>query len=125
MLKSECNILDRQNHSAEALWRALAIDAVIAWRIMLLALFGREVPELPSDAVFDRHECRVWKLLSKKTEPTLSLGEAITIIAQLGGYLSRKCDGWAGCETLSKGYDRFSDMAEIIRLQAAANSKNR
>lgn len=66
VLKSGCNILDHQNHSAEALLRAIAIDAVIAWRIMLLALLGREVPELPCELVFGRYECRVLELLSKK-----------------------------------------------------------
>ena len=66
VLKSGCNILDHQNHSADALLRAIAIDAVIAWRIMLLALLGREVPELPCELVFGRHECRVLELLSKK-----------------------------------------------------------
>jgi len=66
VLKSGCNILDHQNHSAEALLRAIFLDAVIAWRIMLLALLGREVPELPCDAVFDRCECRVLELLAKK-----------------------------------------------------------
>ncbi len=67
VLKSGCNILDHQNHTAEALLRAIAIDAVIAWRIMLLALLGREVPELPCDVVFDRYECEVLDLLKKKT----------------------------------------------------------
>jgi len=66
VLKSGCNILDHQNHSAEALLRAIAIDAVIAWRIMLLALLGREVPELPAELVFDRCECTVLELLAKK-----------------------------------------------------------
>jgi hypothetical protein len=66
VLKSGGNILDHQNHSAEALLRAIAIDAVIAWRIMLLALLGREVPELPCELVFGRYECRVLELLSKK-----------------------------------------------------------
>ena len=66
VLKSGCNILDHQNHSAEALLRAIAIDAVIAWRIMLLALLGREVPELPAEVVFDRCECMVLELLAKK-----------------------------------------------------------
>jgi hypothetical protein len=66
VLKSGCNILDHQNHSAQALLRAITIDAVIAWRIMLLALLGREVPELPCDVVFDRCECRVLELLAKK-----------------------------------------------------------
>jgi hypothetical protein len=70
VLKSGCKILEHQNHSAEALLRAIALDAVIAWRIMLLALLGREVPELPCDVVFDPIECEVLELLSKKkTKP--------------------------------------------------------
>jgi hypothetical protein len=66
VLKSGCKILEHQNHSAEVLLRAIAIDAVIAWRIMLLALLGREVPELPCQALFDPCECEVLQLLSKK-----------------------------------------------------------
>ena len=73
VLKSGCNILDHQNHNAQALLRAIAIDAVIAWRIMLLALLGREVPELPCDVVFDRCECRVLELLAKKRRPNQAL----------------------------------------------------
>jgi hypothetical protein len=44
VIKSGCNILGHQKHSPEALLRAIALDAVIAWRIMLLALLGREFP---------------------------------------------------------------------------------
>jgi len=69
ILKSGCNVLDHQNHSAEALLRAIALDAVIAWRIMLLALLGREVPELPCEVVFDPCECQVLELLVKKKKP--------------------------------------------------------
>ena len=61
----------------------------------------------------------------KRDIAKLSLGEAIVLIAQLGGYLKRKCDGPPGFETLWKGYARFSDMVEIIRLERAANSKKR
>ncbi len=66
VMKSGCKILDHQNHSAQVLLRAIALDAVIAWRIMLLALLGREVPELPSDILFDRCECEVLGLLAQK-----------------------------------------------------------
>ena len=66
VLKSGCKVLEHQNHSAEVLLRAIAIDAVIAWRIMLLALLGREVPELPCDALFNPMECEVLGLLAKK-----------------------------------------------------------
>jgi len=62
VMKSGCKILEHQNHSAQVLLRAIAIDAVIAWRIMLLALLGREMPELPGDVLFDQREGEVLKM---------------------------------------------------------------
>lgn len=66
VMKSGCKILDHQNRQAHVLLRAIALDAVIAWRIMLLALLGREVPELPADTLFDPVECEVLGLLARK-----------------------------------------------------------
>jgi IS4 transposase len=68
VLKSGCKILEHQNHSAEALLRAIAMDAVIAWRIMLLTLLGREHPELPCELLFNSVECAVLQLLAKKKQ---------------------------------------------------------
>jgi hypothetical protein len=47
------------------------------------------------------------------------------VIAQLGGYLNRKCDGHPGFESLWKGYARFHDMVDIIKLRNAANAQRR
>ena len=66
VMKSGCKILEHQNHDAGVLLRAIALDAVIAWRIMLLALLGRTVPGLPADLLFDPCECEVLALLSSK-----------------------------------------------------------
>jgi hypothetical protein len=66
VMKSGCKILEHQNHRAEVLLRAISIDAVIAWRIMLLSLLGREVPELPCEIIFPPEECEVLELLAKK-----------------------------------------------------------
>jgi len=66
VMKSGCKILEHQNHDAEVLLRAIALDAVIAWRIMLLTLLGRTVPGLPADLLFDPCECEVLALLSSK-----------------------------------------------------------
>jgi hypothetical protein len=66
VMKSGCKILEHQNHDAGVLLRAIALDAVIAWRIMLLALLGRTVPGLPADLLFDACECEVLALLSSK-----------------------------------------------------------
>ena len=70
VMKSGCKILEHQNHDATVLLRAIALDAVIAWRIMLLALLGRAVPGLPCALLFNPCECEVLELLaSKKTLP--------------------------------------------------------
>lgn len=72
VMKSGCKILEHQNHDAEVLLRAIALDAVIAWRIMLLALLGREVPGLPCEVLFNPCECEVLQLLaSKKNSPCM------------------------------------------------------
>ena len=67
-MKSGCQILGHQNHRAHVLLRAIALDAIIAWRIMLLALLGREVPELPADTLFDPREREVLGLLTQKKD---------------------------------------------------------
>ena len=46
----------------------------------------------------------------------------MTSIAQLGGYLKRKCDGPPGFECLWLGYIKFEAMVYTIRLQRAAAS---
>lgn len=70
VMKSGCKILEHQNHDAATLLRAITLDAVIAWRIMLLGLLGREAPGLPAELVFDACECEVLQDLgSKKNSP--------------------------------------------------------
>jgi hypothetical protein len=69
VMKSGGKILEHQNHRAEVLLRAIAMDAVIAWRIMLLTLLGRELPQLPCEVVFAPGECEVLELLAKKNSP--------------------------------------------------------
>ena len=66
VMKSGCKILEHQNRDARSLLRAIALDAVIAWRIMLLALLGRTVPGLPCEVLFNPCECEVLEILASK-----------------------------------------------------------
>lgn len=66
VLKSGCRVLEHQHQSDESMARAITIDAVVAWRIMLLALLGRELPELPCELLFNPWECEVLALLAQK-----------------------------------------------------------
>ena len=75
VLKSGCRIEEIAHRSAERLSRAIAINLVIAWRIMLMTLLGRETPELPAEVLFSDLEIHVLGAYAKKTlEPALAAG---------------------------------------------------
>ena len=66
VLKSGCRIEKIAHDSAERLRRAIAINLVIAWRIMLMTLLGRETPELPAEVLFSNIELRSLAAYAKK-----------------------------------------------------------
>ena len=66
VLKSGCRIEDIAHETVERLQRAIAINLVIAWRIMLMTLLGRETPELPAEVLFSDIELRVLCAYAKK-----------------------------------------------------------
>ena len=67
VIKTGCGAERHKHKTAERLKRAIAIDLVIAWRAMLLTLFGRQDPKAPADIFFDISECNVLCALEKKT----------------------------------------------------------
>lgn len=66
VLKSGCRIEDAAHKTAERLKRSIAINLVIAWRIMLMTLLGREAPELPAAVLFSDIEIEVLRAFAKK-----------------------------------------------------------
>jgi hypothetical protein len=65
VLKSGCKIEELRYETAERLKRGIAINAVIAWRIMLMTLLGRETPELPAEVFFSDLELEVLDAYAK------------------------------------------------------------
>jgi hypothetical protein len=108
VLKSGCKVQEHQNETAERLKRVIAIDAVLAWRIQLMTLLGREVPELPCTVFFDDWEIKVLEAQERAKgkrgmKPPFSLGQAITLVAKQGGYLARRSDPPPGSQVIWKG----------------------
>lgn len=66
VLKSGCRIGDLAHESAERMRRAIAINMVIAWRLMLMTLMGRETPGLPIEVLFSDIEIRTMHAYAKK-----------------------------------------------------------
>lgn len=67
VLKSGCRVEALQHKTATRLKRAIALNLVIAWRIMVLTLLGRQAPELPADVLFSDLEIEVLQAYAKKT----------------------------------------------------------
>jgi len=111
-LKTCCGAEEPANRTAERLKRLLAINMVLAWRVMLLMLLGREMPELPAGVLFADDQIKVLKLLAKKwrsPKPT-NLQHYVILMARLGGYLNRKSDGPPGAEILWRSLIRLTNM---------------
>ena len=119
-LKSGCLIEERQFGEVTGLTNCLAIDMIVAWRILYMTRLGREVPALPCTAVFTEDE---WQSLYKVTHPQKplpveppSLADCIRMLAKLGGHIARKSDGPPGVESLWVGLMRLTDISMCWRL---------
>jgi hypothetical protein len=118
-LKSGCLIEDRQFGSAVGITNCLAVDMIVAWRILYMTRLGRAVPDLPCTAVFTDDE---WQSLYTVAHPNRSLpeqppslNEVIRLIAKLGGHIGRKSDGPPGVESLWVGLGRLYDISMCWR----------
>jgi hypothetical protein len=119
-LKSGCRIEDRQLAHATRLEACLALDLVVAWRVLALTEQARAHPDAPCSHYFSAEQ---WKALLVRTgfprmpqdndEPTLR--EAIRRVATLGGFLGRKGDGEPGTQTLWRGLQRLDDITVMYR----------
>ena len=115
ILKSGCKAEERQLERRERLERCLALDSIVAWRVLYLTTIGRELPDLPCSVVFEEHEWKgVWAFLERKASvpdepPTLQ--EVVRMIGRLGGHLGRKQDKQPGPMTIWRGLQRLPDIA--------------
>lgn len=119
VLKSGCKVEDLRNESAERIKRALAIYLVIAWRILLMTLLGREGPELPADVLFSDLELEVLHAYAKTRrdlKPPTNLMQAVHIVGTLGGFVRSKSNPHPGAQTLWLGYSqlRFMSMGYLL-----------
>ena len=112
-LKSGCHVEDRQMDRVGRLRNCIALDMVVAWRIYMLTMLGRERPDLPCDMVLSYDE---WQALMAfhtnkpppKEPPTIR--EAMFLIAKMGGFPGRKADGNPGTTTLWRGLKHLVDL---------------
>jgi hypothetical protein len=120
VLKSGCQIEQKQLGTAYRLKACLTLYSVIAWRILYATMLARAVPEAPCTVLLDDDEwqglyCRIHKVAVAPAKPP-SLRQAVRWIGQLGGFQGRKSDGEPGIKAMWNGFQRLVDIAEMYRI---------
>ena len=113
VLKSGCRTEFLLFRTAERLQRAIAINAVIAWRIMVMTLMGRQVPDCEPQLMFTDGEIGFLADYATRFDlaPPGRLGDAVRLVAHLGGYRDRKHDPEPGHQIMWHGQTRLSSAA--------------
>jgi hypothetical protein len=66
VLKVVCKVESRQMKSAQALERALALDMIVASRVLLLSRMGKEHPDLPAELFYSADELEILEVKKKR-----------------------------------------------------------
>jgi hypothetical protein len=129
VLKVVCRVETRQMKSAQALERALALDMIIASRVLLLTRLGKEHPNLPAELFYSAEELEV--LAAKKAETgrypertKLTLLQANILVAMLAGFWGRAGDGHPGAKILAEGL-RLLDAMVWYKRRCATPARSR
>jgi len=126
VLKSGCQMKDLQLETLDRKLACLALYMIITWRTMFTTMLGRMCPDVNCEVLFEPME---WKaayiVLYKKSPPSTppSLGEMITVVACLGGYMNRKHDDPPGPKVIWRGLQLIKDYA--VALEALESLKRR
>ena len=99
----KCEVEETGHHTAARLERV--INAVIAWRIMLMALLARKTPDDPAEILFSDLELLVvYATKLPRTPKPGTLKGAVLIVAIMAGYRNRKHDPPPGHQKIWQGY---------------------
>ena len=117
VLKSGCKIEECRLETYERLKKYARLKSIIAFRLFWLNLINRIHPEISSNQILEEHEwkalcCHIMKTQRPPTEPP-SVGEAIRMIAKLGGFLGRKHDKDPGMTYIWRGWGKLMLIADF------------
>ena len=121
VLKTGCRVEELQLKKDERTKVAIALYMVVAWRVLYLMTLGRECPTLPCDVVFEKDEWQAfWVIVHDGHQEALdekpSLGEFVRKVAEYGGFLGRKCDGYPGPQSIWQGLTQVRHFAIAWRV---------
>lgn len=121
VLKTGCRVEARQMRTLERLKPMMALDMLVACRIMGMSAGARQRPQDPASDWLDEDEISALEAYENpgrkpaKDAPPMSLGAAVKSIARLGGHLGRKGDGHPGAQVLWQGLSKLDTITAVWR----------
>ena len=126
ILKSGCRVEYLAFRTADRLTCAIAINAVIAWRIQLMTLLGREAPHNDPQLMFTDEEITFLRDYARaygQPAPE-NLGAAVHLVAMFGGYQARKHDPEPGAQIMWRGQERLSAATIAYEVKAIVDAQD-
>jgi hypothetical protein len=122
VLKSGFGIEEARLESIAGLQNLFALLSILAVKLYYLIHLGRIDTEKSCEEILEKHEWQSLLIQSKKAKitdqdmKTPTIKEAVTMIAQLGGYMNRKKDSPPGIIVIWRGWLRLSEIAAYHKL---------
>jgi hypothetical protein len=124
VLKQGCQIEQLRVQTDQRLRNALAIYAIVAWRIHTITMAGRAYPETSCEVIFEPREWHTLYMMQHRCHPPPTpppLRERVRSLARLGGFLARKGDGEPGLKTIWQGYQRLHEFIYAVATYQTIN----
>jgi hypothetical protein len=118
-LKQGCRAEERRFEALHRQLSYLAVSLIVAWRTLYVCRLGRSCPDVSCEVLFEPEEWRpVYQVVKGQKPPKTppKLQEMVRLVAQLGGYVSRKRGDEPGPQTVWLGLQRMHDMALCWRM---------
>ena len=118
-MKSGCNIELTRLLTNERRIPFVALKSIVAWRLMLISHYNKISPNDNALSILTRSECDALYIAKHKKiaiNQNFSAKKAITWIAELGGYLSRKADPTPVPTHVWRGWQRLQDLTNMYDI---------
>jgi hypothetical protein len=113
--KTGCGEEGLRFETAEAMFPMLGVLAIVAVRVLQLRWWGRAGGAAPAASASTGAERQVLKGLGHRVK---TARDFVRAVAELGGFLGRKCDQEPGWQTLWRGYRRLQDLVLGLQIKA-------
>lgn len=119
IIKSGCQVEANRFRTDQRRENCIAIYLIIAWRIHTITMKARQDKDEPCTVIFSDEEWTVvWSVFMRKSLPEKppTVHELTIMLATLGGFLGRKCDGEPGVKSIWRGYSKLLNYIEAINV---------